>query len=407
MTLRRAAPLLLAALFLLPPPALAVFTAREMDTIDPEPLFDAEYFLDLLGFSYPLDWEWDWQASSTGYRINGASLDKSDLLLDQQAVFSKRLLDKLSFRYDLEHHGDKDLVSLHQWLCFEAGPWAGFSFGLFGEPQFEKEDADIGALVRWSPWKGGSLYSSINAVDFSFNQRNRTTQTYDRRPYTTEQGFTLPAAGGLLKGAVEVDLPLTRAIPDDDRVFGYRRTRALLRFDRPAAQGVLGLAAEYSYEFKRKADSYTPDPANKDESFVRRVHQATLAGQLLAGPKDRIEAGGRFLRRSVEDSYRDAPGSTRRGLRWEAQPYARWRRTLAPWAVSELAAFLSSGELRWDHPYAPGASTYDTIVRAKLGTGIDFVFGRAGRIGLYANLDLRDADRHLWDGGNIRAMFLF
>jgi hypothetical protein len=404
---RRASFLLLAVLLALPTAsARAVFISKEMDVIDTEPLFDSEYFLDLLAFSPPLDWEWDWQASSVGYRVNGASLDKTDLLLDQQAVFAKRLLDKLSFRYSLVHHGDKDLVSLHQWLSFEAGPWAGLSFALFGEPQFEKEDADIGALVRWSPFGGCSLYSSINAVDFSFNQRNRTSQTYERMPYTLEQGLQAHAAGGLFKAVVEFDLPLTRDVQNENRVFGYRRTRAVLRYDRPAVEGVPGLAAEYSYEFKRKSDSYTPDPTNKNESFLRRVHEATLSGQVLAGPKDRFEAGGRFLRRSAEDDFQNAPASTRREIRWEAQPYARWRRTVAPWAVTELAAFLSSGELRWDYPLAPSA-TYDTIVRAKMGTGVDFLFGKSGRLGLYANLDLADADRHLWDGGNIRAMFLF
>lgn len=402
MTLRAAA-LLLAALALPADPARAVFTAREMDRIDTEPLFDSEYFLDLLGFSYPLDWEWDWQASSSGYRINGASLDKTDLLLDQQAVLSKRLLDKLSFRYDLEHHGDKDLVSLHQWLCFEAGPWAGFSFGLFGEPQFEKEDADIGLLVRWSPRAGAFLYSSINAVDFSFNQRNRTTQSYERRPFTLEQGFALPLSGGRLHGALENDTPLTRDVPDQNRVFGYRRTRAVLRFDRPLAGDALGVAAEYAYEFKRKSDSFAPDANARTESVLRRVHQATLAGQLLAGP-DRFEAGGRFLRRSIEDDWASAPAFSRREVRWEAQPYARWRRTVAPWALTELAAFLSSGERRQD---TLSYENHETLVRAKLGAGVDFLFGRSGRIGLYSNLDLRDADRHLWDGGNVRAMFLF
>ena len=46
-------------------------------------------------------------------------------------------------------------------------------------------------------------------------------------------------------------------------------------------------------------------------------------------------------------------------------------------------------------------------MEAKLGLGWDFIYGPDARIGLYGTFDIDDAGNHLWDGGNVRAMFLF
>ncbi|MBI5243780.1 MAG: hypothetical protein HY922_08900 [Elusimicrobia bacterium] len=394
-------------LLLFSAPASAVFIANEMDVLDTEPLFDTEYFQHLRMFSDPLDWEWASQASTGGYRINAASLNRSDLLLDQRLAFARRLNDWLGFRYGLRQRGDEDLVELHQWLSLEAGPWAGLSFGIFGEPQFAKEDADIGALCRWEPGPGVSMHASVNAVDFNFNERNRTDRSYARKPATWETGLSLRLADGVMKAVAEIDLPLLRAAPEESRLFGYRRTRSGLRFDRPASEGRLGLMAEYSYEFKRKSDAFAPDPARRSESFLRRVHQAALAGEALLGAKDRLEAGGLLMFRSIGVDFASAPGSARRDRRWEAQPYARWGRELKPWVASQLAAFMSFGESRHRYPDSPASSYGQSIIEASLVGGFDFVFGRAGRIGLYGTADLDDIRRHAWDGGNVRAMFFF
>jgi hypothetical protein len=372
-------PLSVVLLSLLCSPAGAVFSGKEMDAVDTEPLFDEEYFLDLASFDYPLDWLRTWEASTAAYRVNGASLDRSDLLLEQQAKLPKDLLGWLHAQYLLAQSDDKDLQDFHQWIRLEFGPWSGVSAGVFGEPTFEKEDADIGALLRWRPGPDSMLYASADAVDFNFNERGRTSQRYDRMPYSYALGGRL----GAFESTLEYDAPLVRRVPDSGRVYSYRRSRLNARWRSSAWR------AGYSYENKREGDEYLPDPTAKSLSRRRQLHAFDVAAEAPLGGRDSLEYGERTL-------LRRAPPHRR----WELQPYGRWRRSLADWAVSEAALFLSFGEKRLN-------GVYDAIVQAKLGLGMDFIYGKAGRIGLYGTFDIDDAGAHAWDGGNVRAMLLF
>lgn len=399
--------LLLALLLALASPASAVFIAGEMDAVDTESLFDSEYFLDLESFGYPLDWHWAWRSSSAGYRVNGASLDRSDLLLSQEVRLGKPLLDWLAFRYSLVHDGDKDLQALHQRVAFELGPFKGLTAGIFGEPLFAKEDSDVGALLRYSPLPPLTLFASALAVDFEFNARGRTTQRYDRKPYTFDTGVRLDLAEDSLTASAEFDSPLSRRLPDDGRVYRYRRTRLNARWDRSPAAGVWSWSGGYSCEFKREGDVYSPDPSALSQDFRRTVHTADASAQRPLGPRDRLEAGLRLMTRSARAELHSAPVRSSGYRRWELLPHARWRRDLRSWLVSELALFASGGERRRLYDSAAAVSMTETPMEGKLGTGLDLVYGKGGRIGLYGTWDIDDADRHVWDGGNVRAMFLF
>ncbi|OIO10656.1 MAG: hypothetical protein AUJ52_03600 [Elusimicrobia bacterium CG1_02_63_36] len=67
----------------------------------------------------------------------------------------------------------------------------------------------------------------------------------------------------------------------------------------------------------------------------------------------------------------------------------------------------STRENRRIRPSGGGPDDLQTLAEAKWGLGVDFLFGPSGRIGVYGTFDLDDADSHPWDGGNLRAMFLF
>lgn len=412
----RAAALAAALVLAAAGPARAVFTSREMDVLDAEPLFDSEYFLDLFAFSSPLDWRRAWRGGGPGYRINAASLDATDLFLESDLRLPRRLNDWLGFRYDLIQRGDKDLQDFHQWLALEAGPpsWRGFSLGLFGEPTFDKQDADIGWLGRWR--RGPlMLYALRNSVDFNFNQRNKVAQNYTRKPMTYELGGSWSAAASTLAARVELDLPLSRADPATGRLYSYRRTRAELSYSQDAgATCPWDLEVAYSYEFKREEERFDPDPGAKTSAHHRRVHALGGSAARSLSRRDRLEAGAQFFYRGGQTDFPAATVKSTQHRRWEAMPYARWRRDLArkpdapePWAVGELAAFLSAGELRRRFPANVSAGAYESIVEAKLGWGVEFLFAPGARLGFNADFDLDDAGRHIWDGGNIRAMVLF
>lgn len=389
---------------LLAAPARAVFVKAEMDALDTEPLFDSEYFLDLLSFREPLDWRWAWQAAPLGYRVNGASLDRTDLYLEQELKAGKRLNDWLSFSYLLDQRGDKDLNRLNQWLSFDFGPWRGFSAGLFGEPSFDKQDADLS--FRAAQTVGAfNAAAAVTFIDFPFNERNKGGETYARKPVKYKWVLGWAGEASRVVSWLNLELPLVRETPSSNRVYGYRRTTAGLSWDRPAAEGALGWRAAYTYEFKKEEDRF--QPATASNLAVHRkvnVFEGAAAGDWTE--KDRWEAGALFMHRGGL-THTFQPGlADARHKRWELQPYSRWRRTVKPWAVREVAVFLSGGE---DYRIFPGVGPdkRDTVAEAKLGFGYDIIPSKDGRIGFYGTFDLDDAGRHIWDGGNVRAMFFF
>lgn len=361
----------LALLLALAAPARAAFVRSVMDRVDTEPLFDSEYFLDLRSFSTPRDWDRAWAASTSGYRVNGASLDCCDLYTDQGLKFVRRLTPGLEFRFRFTELSDKDRQETHHWLELEQDLGRGVSAELFGETAFRKEDADIGAGLRWRA-RGWEARARRNAVDFNFNQRGSTSERYDRKPYTDELLLSAPAAGGRAWAAAEFDSPTRRRVPAQNKVFGYRRSRAWTGWE---SAGDDAWRADYAYESQRKSD----DVARHE----RRVH--ALSVSRLWGL---WEPGLGFFHRSAWTELA-------RYKRWEAQPWLRLRRELRPGLTGEVAPFLSLGEDR-----------ARLVAEAKANLAVEWAFGGRGRIGLNGSFDL-DTPGKPWDGGNVRAMFFF
>ena len=380
----------------------AVFTRAQMDHVDSEPLFDSEYFLDLLNFSYPVEWRDLWRSSGAagGYRINAASLDCCALFLQQELPFQRRLTKGLTFKYGLAQNDDKDVRDFHQWLELERTLGWGVSALVFGEPAFNKEDADIGFGLAFE--KGGWRASVRRYfVDFNFNQRGSSSQKYDSKPGTDQAAVAYGNGEGEIGAKLELDHPTRLSVPADNRRFSYRRTTASVHW-RQGPAGGWSRRLEYEYQFQNKGDLFTPDPALKSLDSRRRTHQALAALEGPLGPRDRLEIGHNFLRRSAHTDSPTAPQNDVRYLRWEAQPYARWRRMTAPWIQTELATFLSFGE----DQRRGSLTSLSKIVEAKIATGVEFIFGPAGRIGIGGAWDV-DSPSHPWDGGNVRAMFFF
>lgn len=385
--------------------AHAVFIKTQMETIDHEPLFDSEYFADILSFSAPAEWDELWRGSTaTAYRINSASLDCCDLLLQQELRLQKRLVDGLDFRFRLIQQEDKERQDLHYRLEFEKSLGWGFSALAFGEPTFRKEDSDIGFGLAW---ERGWLKAAArhNFVDFNFNQRGSTTQRYSRKPATDDFTVEFAPAERRFWASLELDHPLRREIPDENRVFSYRRTTLTLGAGRDP-RGGWSRRLEYGYEFQRKGNLFNPDPGTASIENLRRVHRVLAAAEGPLTERDRLEAGQALLVRAARTDNVHDPQAGIFHRRWEAQPYARWRRTVKPWLLTELATFLTLGENRRRFAAEAAPSAYGILAEAKLGAGVDFLFGPSGRIGLYGTFDL-DSPAHPWDGGNMRAMFFF
>lgn len=397
-----AAFLLLAAVL----PARAVFTRSTLDRIDTEPLFDSEYFADLLGFSYPLAWDGLWSGSSIAYRNNGASLDCCDLLWQQDLKFAYNAAPGLLFKWRLERNEDKDRSDLHHWLEFEQALPGGFYAEIFGEPTKDKEDADIGIGASFRPDSRFSLSARHNFVDFNFNSRGDSSKRYNRKPSSDELRMDFSRDGLKSWARLEIDHPTRLQILNDRKTQSYRRTVAGAGARFPLYSD-FAATVEYGYEFLKRGSLTSPDPGAVSEDFSRQAHRIFAALEIPLNDKDRLEAGQQLMIRTARN---DNPSHSQRGVfyrRWEVSPFARWRRLINAHAETELAAFLSFGENRRRFPAGQAPSVYGTLVEAKLGAGIDWVFTPKARLGFYGHFDLDDLLLHPWDGGAVRALFLF
>lgn len=390
---------------LLPAPASALFSAKELERVDTEPFLDYEYFSDLQAFSYPMEWDLAWRASTMSYRASGASLDCCDLLWSQELLTRFQLADTLAFSVRLAQQEDKERRDLHYLLEFEKKlPW-GLTAWVFGEPTYDKKDADAGLGLGCALSKGLQLSYRRTAADFPFNRKAGDPQRYSRQPFTDEFRVDADFARGRLSLQVELDQPLRREFWNESRSYSYRRTTGRASYQGPVL-GVTGRLG-YTYEYQHEGDYLSPDPGTRSVDYRRRTH--TLLAAVLAdlGARDSLEAGHNLI---LRDARNDNPHDPDAGImyrRWEAEPYARWRHRASDLVTTELAAFLSLGEYRKRYPAHLIPSVFDPIIQAKLGTGLDFTFGPRGRVGLYGAFDLDGAATHPWDGGSIRAMFVF
>lgn len=392
--------------FLLAPGLLhAVFIKTELDRIDTEEQYVSEYFLDLLSFRYPLPWQTQWAQGKGGYRINAASLDRTDLILTQEVLFSRELLGGLSFGYHLDQTADKELQNFHQWVHLRKEVGGGLSLIVFGEPTFEKEDSDTGFGAQWeTPW-GPRLRVAYNAVDWNFNLRTRTTQAYIQKPYTWDAGLEMDLGLDRFALSAQFDTPLLRNIPDENRQYRYRRTVAEARWERLRSDRPFFV--RYRHDFKRESDAFAPDLLAAGVDFHRSLHELEAAALLTRG-KDAFEAGQNMMFRDAQADHGTNATASRSYFRWEFMPYVRWRRALKPWLVSEAASYLSFGEDNRRFPQDPARTDNKMIVEHKVGLGMDFIFGTRGLFSLYTTFYAPpDSLRTIWGGGSARAAFLF
>ncbi|MBI5623581.1 MAG: hypothetical protein HY924_07375 [Elusimicrobia bacterium] len=387
-------------------PARALFDAGEMDRIDTEPDLDEEYFSDLHAFSYPMEWESEWRtaaSSTSSYRATGASLDCCSLLWSQELRTRWSLTERLAAFFRLEQTADKERRPFHYTIGFERGLGRGWTASIFGEPAFDKEDSDAGLGLDWagSGWKAS--YRAV-AVDFPLNRKAGGPERYSRQPFTQVLGLEAPAGEGRLSLRLELDSPMRREVWAELRSYSYRRTHLLVEHLGP----LLGAAARLAYvlEYQHEGDFYSPDPRLRSSDYRRMTHTFHASALAALGERDSLEAGQRLILRHARNDHPHDPAGGVMYRRWEAQPYARWRRRAGSLATTELGVFLSLGENRKRYPAHLIPAVFDTIIQAKLGAGLDLRLGPKGKLGLYGAFDLDDP-RHPWDGGSARAQFAF
>jgi len=234
--------LILPGLTLAIPPVLAFDNDFEINDIN----LDEENFLDIKAHRYRKSLEYSWFDSTSGWRLNIASLDSDLAFVQTELKLQKELSDYVNIRLQVEQevfYADKD-VPLPT-VEAEIYPWAGnIGFSLLGTPAYEKREMDLGVAVIWGrrPWN--YIRFEYLDVDRLYNEKNVTDNTF----YSVEPtAMKLEGAYQFdehykLRFTVSRDKPLELIDPDNNGVFKHEASDYFLLFDyQPVPDSVIGM----------------------------------------------------------------------------------------------------------------------------------------------------------------------
>ena len=207
---------------------------------------DHENFLDIKAHRYRKSLEYKWFDSTSGWRINIASLDSDLAFVQTELKLQNELSEYVNIRLEVEQevfYADKEFPL--PTAEAEIYPWAGdFGFSLLGTPAYEKREMDLGIAVIWGrrPWN----YTRFEYLDVDslYNQKNVTDNTfYSKEPITMKLEGAYQFAGQYkLRFSISRDKPLELIDPDNSGIFTHEASDYFLLLDyQPVADSVIGI----------------------------------------------------------------------------------------------------------------------------------------------------------------------
>ena len=223
-------------------PALAFDDDFEINDIN----LNKENFLDIKAHRYRKSLEYRWFDSTSGWRINAASLATDLTFVQTELKLQSELSEHVDIRLSVEQevfYADKDFpLPTAEAVIY---PWAGnFGFSLLGTPAYEKREMDLGIAVIWGrrPWN----YTRFEylEVDRYYNEKNITDNTfYSKEPIAMKLEGAYQFDGHYkLRFTISRDKPLELIDPDDNGVFKHEANDYFLLFDyQPIPDSVIGI----------------------------------------------------------------------------------------------------------------------------------------------------------------------
>ena len=223
-------------------PALAFDDDFEINDIN----LNKENFLDIKAHRYRKSLEYRWFDSTSGWRINAASLATDLTFVQTELKLQSELSEYVDIRLSVEQevfYADKDFpLPTAEAVIY---PWAGnFGFSLLGTPAYEKREMDLGIAVIWGrrPWN----YTRFEylEVDRYYNEKNITDNTfYSKEPIAMKLEGAYQFDGLYkLRFTISRDKPLELIDPDDNGVFKHEANDYFLLFDyQPIPDSVIGI----------------------------------------------------------------------------------------------------------------------------------------------------------------------
>jgi hypothetical protein len=217
-------------LFLVIQPALAFDDDFEINDIN----LKTENFLDIKAHRYRKSLEYQWFDSTSGWRINAASLATDLTFVQTELKLQSELSEYVDIRLSVEQevfYADKDFpLPTAEAVIY---PWAGnLGFSLLGTPAYEKREMDLGVAVIWGrrPWN----YTRFEylEVDRYYNEKNITDNTfYSEEPIAMKlEGAYLFGDHYKMRFTISRDEPLELIDPDDNGIFKHEASDYFLLF---------------------------------------------------------------------------------------------------------------------------------------------------------------------------------
>ena len=211
---------------------------------------DHENFLDIKAHRYRKSLEYMWFDSTSGWRINIASLDSDLAFVQTELKLQNELSEYVNIRLEVEQevfYADKEFPL--PTVEAEVYPWAGnLGFSLLGTPAYEKREMDLGLAVIWGrrPWNYARF--EYLEVDSLYNEKNVTDNTfYSKEPIAMklEGAYQFGGQTGKsykLRFTISRDKPLELIDPDNNGIFKHEASDYFFLFDYlPVPDSVIGI----------------------------------------------------------------------------------------------------------------------------------------------------------------------
>jgi len=159
-------------------PEFESLTETEQERIDSPFLLNPEYQSDLLAYTKPLSWEYDWLTQDIAGDASIGSLSAVHFMTDNRIKLRKRLLDPLEFRFTGFEEKNFERQSAHYVLEFIYWPKEWLGLGIYGEPKHFKRDDDTGVALFLRPDSRHEIRFFQTFVDVTRLKRNDRSDTY-------------------------------------------------------------------------------------------------------------------------------------------------------------------------------------------------------------------------------------
>ena len=365
------------------------------------------YFLDVLTFLPPEDWQEEWDASASGYRLTVGSVRTNEFYLDEQMRVEADVTRWLRARIHLFQREDFDSRYTRLLTGGDINLTDRFSLGSYTTLLPEKEEMDIAFVASYVVDRSDYLSLSINLVDALFNEKSDSNDRIGGEPFTVKlRGRVRPANDWTLAFNVGRDFPLRVEFRDDGFDFLHRKSFYSTRLSGPVGDR-WGLVVRLDGENGERQRDYD-DPMHLDNMEQERDHfrfrmewTRRLRGDFTAS------AGFDYFYLYEATRFVNDPAESERMLLREATVYGALRIPL-PFVADGFALrpglFVSHFSDEDLFPGNPGRTDEVDGIRSKVVTAVEHKI--PGRVRLLLSATWR-TDKFSFGGGNVQVQITF